>query len=247
MEKEKCIHEGHRLRLLDTVFEAGIDKVSDIQAVEFMLFYVFPRGDVNPLAHRLLDAFGNFGNIIDADLNDLKSVKGIGDRSAKMIKMFGEMFFYYTQSKRSPKECLKDYTAIADFVEDSLRFKSSEEFHIIALDSSFKFIVQKCLAKGSVLNVGINPLTIANFISSTKPAFVMLAHCHPGGSAKPSKLDIQGTERVRSLVQTLGVKFLDHVVLGADGIYSIGSEGFIRVFEDKLKGNFLEVLLRKQA
>ena len=48
------LHEGHRARLLDLALNAGVDNMSDIQVVEFFLTYIFPRGDVNPLAHRLL-------------------------------------------------------------------------------------------------------------------------------------------------------------------------------------------------
>ena len=96
-------HEGHRERLTDLINNSGIDCVSTVQAVEFFLTYIFPRGDVNPLAHRLLDRFENFGNIVDACESDLKSVKGINDRSAKKIKLFSELIFYYSSSKMSKK------------------------------------------------------------------------------------------------------------------------------------------------
>ena len=55
---EAHMHAGHRNRLLNTIYAVGIENVSDVQAMEFILFYIFPRGDVNPLAHRLLYEFG---------------------------------------------------------------------------------------------------------------------------------------------------------------------------------------------
>lgn len=70
-KKEKISHEGHRERLLNLVYNVGLENVSEVQAVEYFLTYVFPRGDVNPLAHTLLNRFGNFANIVDADYNEL--------------------------------------------------------------------------------------------------------------------------------------------------------------------------------
>ena len=43
--KKDNIHEGHRKRLIETVSKVGLDNLSDIQALEFILFYIFPRGD----------------------------------------------------------------------------------------------------------------------------------------------------------------------------------------------------------
>ena len=94
MDKRKnddVSHDGHRERLTKLIEASGIENVSKVQAVEYFLTYIIPRGDVNPLAHRLLDKFDNFGNIIDASEGDLKSVKGINERSAKKIKLFNEL------------------------------------------------------------------------------------------------------------------------------------------------------------
>ena len=86
-------HSGHRLRLTELIAKSGIENVSNVQAVEYFLTYIIPRGDVNPLAHRLLDKFENFGNIIDASENELMQVKGINKRSASKIKLFSELMF----------------------------------------------------------------------------------------------------------------------------------------------------------
>ena len=84
MKKEttKISHDGHRGRLLNLVYNVGLENVSEIQATEFFLTYIFPRGDVNPLAHVLLKQFGNFANIVDADISELLKIKGINEKSA---------------------------------------------------------------------------------------------------------------------------------------------------------------------
>lgn len=227
---ESKMHHGHRQRLLDTVHKAGIENMSEVQAMEFILFYVFPRGDVNPLAHRLLDRFGCVANVLDADIEELKEVSGIGDRSAKALKMLSEVFFYYTQNKLSKKIVLEKYPQICDYFEELLRFDPTERFFVIGLDASFKLIGKKLIAIGSVKNVGLSPLSITNFISSSKPAFMILAHSHPGGKAAPSIQDIEANEKLTSLLVLLGVKYIDHIIVGDDGVYSVKQDNYLRRF-----------------
>lgn len=77
------MHEGHRQRLLELALNAGVDNMSEVQVVELFLTYIFPRGDVNPLAHRLLQEYETFTQIVDADVNDLMRIEGINERAAK--------------------------------------------------------------------------------------------------------------------------------------------------------------------
>ena len=100
MAEEKNIHAGHRSRLLQTVVTAGLENISSVQAMEFILTYIFPRGDVNPIAHRLLDKFGSIGGVLDANVTDLMTINGIGERAAQMLSQLTEVFFLYTTCKK---------------------------------------------------------------------------------------------------------------------------------------------------
>lgn len=227
---ESRIHEGHRARLLDTLYNVGIENVSDVQAMEFMLFYVFPRGDVNPLAHRLLHEFQSVAGVLDADIISLSKVKGMGLRSAKSLKMLGDLFFYYTQNKLAEKTHLENYTQMCDYFEELLRFEPKEKFYIIGLDASYRIILKKTLAVGSVKNVGIAPDDITRFVDSCKPAALIFAHNHPGGNGELSTQDIEATDKLEVLIKCLGVKLIDHLVVGIDGIGSYRQKGKLRKF-----------------
>lgn len=227
---EKCIHAGHRARLMDTVYNVRLDHLSEIQAVEFMLTYIFPRGDVNPLAHRLVERFGNVANIIDADINELKTIEGIGDRSAKAIIGLNILFDKVNDCRANQYEKLDNLDLICDYFEELLRFMTTENMFIVALDHKFRVIGKKRLTSGSVKNVGISPISIANFISSTKPAGILLAHNHPNGFCKPSSADLKATEFLIPVVENLGVTFLEHIIVGNDGMYGVQKGKMLRVF-----------------
>ena len=66
---DKSIHENHRARLKARFRENGLDSFTDIQALELLLFYVIPRKDTNPIAHRLLERFQSFSQVLDAPLS----------------------------------------------------------------------------------------------------------------------------------------------------------------------------------
>lgn len=232
MKNEDISHNGHRSRLTDLVINSGLDNVSNIQAVEFFLTYIFPRGDVNPLAHRLIDKFENFANIANANINDLISVKGINERSAKKIKMFVELFDYYTSSEMTKKMSLKNQREFLDYVERLLRFKKTENLLLFAIDQSFRLINKRIYDLKQVRQVGIPPIELLNFITSTKASYLIVAHNHPSGSAKSSQDDSNAMNFIDNLIANFDCKLINSFVVGDDGIYSERDNSFVRRFAD---------------
>lgn len=237
-------HGGHRERLTDLVLEAGIENVSEIQAVEFLLTYIFPRGDVNPLAHKLLDKFEKFSNILDAEVEDLVTIEGINTRSAKKIKLFSSILEMYNQSKFSNKTNLKNIGQFLDLLEGLLRLQSNENLYLFAIDHNFNLTMKRKYSLKNVREVGIPPFELFNFISSSKLSYLIVAHNHPYGSAIPSKNDHDAVSYIENLISSLGVKFLDSFIVAKDGIYSEKQSSFVRVFKsvddtiEKISENF---------
>lgn len=224
-------HEGHRERLTDLINNSGIDCVSTVQAVEFFLTYIFPRGDVNPLAHRLLDRFENFGNIVDACESDLKSVKGINDRSAKKIKLFSELIFYYSSSKMSKKISLNNRGEFLDLLEQTLRFQTTEVLYFFAFNNKFMLTHKRKFNRKSKESVGISPIQIYEFLATAKPFYLVIAHNHPGGSAFPSQDDTDANAFIESIIKDFNCSLIDSYIVGIDGIYSEYNKGFPRKFD----------------
>lgn len=233
-EKQKeVLHSGHRERLTDLVLSAGLDGVSNIQAVEFFLTYIFPRGDVNPLAHRLLERFGNFSNIIDAEISDLVSVQGINIRSAKKIKLIGQIIDFYTLSKLNKNVDLQSTGEFLDLLEKLLKVQSTENLFLFAISNNFKLIRKKRCDLKKVRDVGIDPLELYSFISSTKLSYLIVAHNHPNGSAIASPEDHDAVIYIEQLLKPLDCNLLDSFIVGEDGIYSEKQDSYVRSFSDK--------------
>lgn len=229
---EKNIHSGHRRRLTEMVSKVGLDSLSDIQAVEYFLTYIFPRGDVNPLAHKLLDAFGNFSNIVDADIEELKAVDGINEQSAKKIKNFSELFFLYTTAKMRKKTKISCVGEIVDIVEDYLRFRNVENMLFLAISSGNLITHKKLIKSTNTSQVSFSVSELGRFLASAKPTSLVVAHCHPYAKAYPSFEDKQSFEKIEKLCLTCGINFVDSYIVGEDGVYSQKDEMLIRKYVD---------------
>ena len=93
------VHEGHRQRLKQRFADHGERVFDDHQLLELMLFYAVPQGDVNPLAHRLINHFGSFAAVLDASPEDLRQVKGVGEHTALYLSMFPQVMRRYLASR----------------------------------------------------------------------------------------------------------------------------------------------------
>ena len=85
--KERPIHENHRARMQERVAHNGMESLAEHEVLEYMLYLAIPRQDTNPLAHRLIDHFGSFCRVMEATPQELMQVKGVGQRSAQLIRL----------------------------------------------------------------------------------------------------------------------------------------------------------------
>ncbi len=224
-------HSGHRIRLCSLVEKSGIDNVSKIQAVEFFLTYIFPRGDVNPLAHRLLDRFGNFANIIDASKNELMKVKGINERSAQKIKLFASVMQYYTTSKLDKKLNLDNTEEILNIIENLIRYKNTENVLIFAFDISYNLVSRKILESRLVDASYLNLFEFYDMLLSNSVKHFLVAHNHPGGISLPSPDDFSAQKAIEKALAMFGANLIDSLVVGSDGIYSQNRKAFLRKYK----------------
>jgi DNA repair protein RadC len=79
------IHKEHRQRVKQRFLGEGMDHFDEVHALELLLFYAIPQGDVNPLAHRLLDHFGNLHQVLEAPPEQLMAVPGIREHTAVLL------------------------------------------------------------------------------------------------------------------------------------------------------------------
>ena len=78
------VHEGHRQRMRERFCREGLDGFADHEVLELLLFDCIPNGNVNPLAHDLLDAFGSLHGVLEAQPEQLAQEVQPGCSSAQI-------------------------------------------------------------------------------------------------------------------------------------------------------------------
>ena len=179
-------HDGHRQRL-KREFLARPDSFPDHKLLELLLFYSNPRSDTNPLAHELLERFGSLAGVLDAPVDELCKVKGMGEHGAALLKTAKELTGRYltarTQVARLARSS-RDYYALLRPYFFGAR---NEQTCLLCLDGKGKVLGIRRLGEGNVNAVAITTRLIAEAALSLNAATVVLAHNHVSGLAFPSQ------------------------------------------------------------
>ena len=125
---------AHRRRLRQKFTNAGMEALHEYEALELLLTYVIRRQDVKPRAKALLEKFASLKGILDAEIDDLRQIEGIGDRSALLFKLVKETASLYLKQKAKEKMQVSCTSELLDFCKTAMGGKKDEEFAVIYLD-----------------------------------------------------------------------------------------------------------------
>lgn len=187
--------------------------------LELMLFYVLPRVDTNPIAHRLINKFGSFSAVLDAPYEELIKVDGVGDSVAAFIKLVPQLAQRYLTSQ-SKEIFLPSSEAVGRFMLPYFLGQREEQVYLLCLDSKMKLIQCRHIHSGSFNSVEINVRKVAEAAIVDNAPCVILVHNHPGGVALPSGDDNVTTERLKAALDTLNIKLCDHVIIAGQDFVS---------------------------
>jgi len=225
IEKSKS---GHKERLRKKFLSNGLEAFHDYEIIEMLLGIIILRKDTKPIAKKLVKKFGSVSNILDADKNDLMQVKGVGERTAILIKFLKETVTYYLN------ENMKKNTYKINAPEHAANYFISyygehnyEEFCVIFLDGENKIIEVKQYQEGTVNYSQVYPRNIIKYGLNIDSVSVVLVHNHPSGNLTPSEADINFTNKLDKMMDLFEIKILDHLIIAGKNYKSLKAEGYI--------------------
>lgn len=211
-EKERNIHKGHRERMRKKYLNAGFKAFSDHEVLEFLLFYCNAQGNTNGVAHALIDHFGSLGAVFAAPLSELVKVKGIGEKSAYLIKFISDIMST-NMSEFDNRGSFYTSDDLGDYMLRIYEGINVETTFVMALDDNKKLIKVIKVAEGSFNAVAISIPRITRELISCGAVSAAIFHNHPYGAAIPSSTDVQTTKRVQLALESVGIQFLDHIIV----------------------------------
>ena len=223
--------EGHRKRLRDRFIKSGIGGFHDYEIVELLLTLGSPRRDCKKQAKEALKKFKNLRGVLEAPLEELQQIKGIGPNNAFGIKLVQEVARKFLREKIIDKPVYKSSQKIFDYLYHSMRDQKKELFKVLYLNSQNQIIDTGDLFKGTITGSAISPRQVMESALKNDAVSLVLAHNHPSGNPEPSQNDKQITRDLVYAAAILQVKVLDHVIIGDNRYFSFAVEGLIEQYE----------------
>lgn len=219
--------QGHRRRLRDRFLRLGFDGMDDYEAIELLLTFFIPRRDVKPIAKEAIRRFGSFRAVIDADEGDLAQIEGVGPAAAANLRLIRLAADHYLKQRAQERPALTDPTALKEYCRARMGHLSTEEFRVFYLNPKLGIIADEQLERGTVDRANIFPREVVNAALRHHAAGIILAHNHPTGDVTPSEQDRLLTRAVVIAAGTLDVRVHDHMIIGADDVFSFRENGLI--------------------
>lgn len=220
------IHDGHRQRMRDRFRSEGLDNFSDVQVLELLLFYCVPRRDTNPIAHELLRAFGSLSQVMDAPVEELAKVPGMGDSAATFLSLVTAAGRYYQTDKTKNVTILSSIDACGKHLVPCFYGRRNETVLLLCLDAKCKLLCCKEIGEGSVNSAAVPVRKIVEAALAVGASTVILAHNHPSGIAVPSTEDVLATRRVYAALRMVDIVLADHIVVADEDYVSMVQSGY---------------------
>ncbi len=206
------LHANHRKRMLQKFMEYGLAPFHDHEVLEILLFFAIPRVNTNPIAHRLLKRFDTLHGVLEAPVQQLKEVEGIGEYAATLIKFMCALTARY-EASRVETDKLANYSLIAKYFIPKFIGKTNEVLFAAFLDGTGRVIRCEEISRGSNTSVEINHGVIMRLAIINNAAAVILAHNHPDGLLMPSDDDTYQTDMLKRLLGQVDINLVAHCIV----------------------------------
>lgn len=220
---EKSIHDGHRQRLMNKVLSSP-QTCYDHEILEALLFYAIPRKDTNALAHELINKFGGINNVFKASPNQLKEIKGVGDKIAAQIVLVGTIA-KKLMSIPDEKIILSNVEHIRQHLLKDFLGARTESFIMVLLDKNFALKAKVVFTDDNPTQVRADIPEIVQAIQIHRPTYAVIAHNHPSNRLEPSANDDFTTKKINLLCELHDVVLSDHIIFAGERTYSYKMEG----------------------
>ncbi len=222
-------YHGHRQRLRERFIRSGFEGFNDYEVVELLLTLAIPRSDVKQPAKALIARFGNLRGILDAPLEELQEIKGIGSVAPAALRIIRAAAALYLQQAAEGAECLADPDRLSAFWRMRIGALRDEVFEVAYLDTGYRLLrdgVER-LEEGTIDRATVYPRRVVEAALKRGAAALVLAHNHPNGHLQPSEQDKTLTRALVLAAETVHLKIIDHLIVSADGVFSFRKAGLL--------------------
>ncbi|MDD5435642.1 MAG: DNA repair protein RadC [Nitrospira sp.] len=230
-EQKVCINEWpEEERPRERLVREGAERLSPAQLLAILLRTGSEGKSALELAIELLQLFGDLRAMSAVTVHELCSIKGIGIAKASQIKAaieIGRRAASYPISRRRRVLSSKDvYDVYRHYIQHFHGLKK-EVFRLVMLDGKNRIFADYVVSEGCLTSSIVHPREVYIQAIRNSAASVIFLHNHPSGDPSPSPEDIEITKRLVAAGELLGIKVLDHIVMGEGEYLSFADKGLL--------------------
>lgn len=213
--------EGHRARMRNTYINGGMDNAPDHNLLELFLSVIIPRKDVKELSYALINTFGSLEGVLNADARDLMKIKGIGESTAVAISLIKDLYKRASLNRNSRITSFKEMEACFEYCRNLFAGDVVENAYLITLDNQNNIINCHSVGAGSANQTEVDDKKLVATAIRDNAVSVVITHNHPDTSATPSAQDMHYSIKLSQMLEFVGIKLLDHIIVGSDSCISL--------------------------
>jgi len=218
---EHDVLKGHRSRLRERYRKNGIDSLHPHEVLELLLTYAIPRKDTKKIARALLRRFKNISAIINAPMESLALVEGIGSSSAELLTLVRDLLAWCLKERYEQGNVISHRKDVETYLRVFFGYRGDEYVAALFLDVANRVLQTEIIAEGTVNQCTLYPRVIFEKALRYHASAIILAHNHPGGTASPSESDWAVTGRIFAAGKLFDLPLLDHIIICSDTVVSL--------------------------
>jgi DNA repair protein RadC len=221
------------VRPREKLLARGPAALSDTELLALLLRTGTAGRGVLQMAEELLaqpadGGFGGIAGLLNAQLDDLKRIKGMGgDAKRAELAAVLELARRAMAQQLTEREVFGSPGAVKQYLQLHLAAKPHEVFAVLFLDAQNRLIAMEELFRGTLTQTSVYPREIVRRALHHHAAAVVLAHNHPSGTVQPSRADEALTQTLKAALALIDVRVLDHVIVAPGDALSMAEKGLL--------------------
>jgi DNA repair protein RadC len=211
----------------EKLLSRGPAALADAELLALLLRTGLAGQGVLQLAQSLLDRFGGLAGLLHADVATLATVKGLGPAKRAELAAVLEIARRVLAHQLAERPLFDHPQRVKDYVALHLAALDHEAFAVLYVDAQHRLIAMETPFRGTLTHTAVHAREIVKRALALNAAAVLFAHNHPSGSAEPSRADELLTQGLKSALQLVEVRVLDHLVVGRGSVMSFAERGLL--------------------
>lgn len=205
----------------------GAAALADAELLALLLRTGTPGHGVLALAAQVLDRCKGYAGLLHATPADLQGIKGLGPAKRAELLAVIEMARRALAEQMQAQPVFDNPRSVKDYLSLHLSGNEHEVFAVMFLDGQHRLLRVEDMFRGTLTQTNVYPREVVKRALALNAGAVVFAHNHPSGVAEPSRADEYLTQTLKSALQLVDVRVLDHLVVGRGQVVSMAERGLI--------------------